>query len=141
MPNGDVEFRGITPYIFCRDAAAMLRWYSETFGFEEKSRWLDERGRVHNAEMCVGHTELWLDGTGAERSRTDGSQPAQYIGVWVDDVDAMHERVRASGVDAEPPEDKPYGVRTFGVTDPEGHRWFFMHPIPVAVAPGASVDA
>jgi uncharacterized glyoxalase superfamily protein PhnB len=44
----------------------------------------------------------------------------------VDDVDAMHARVRAAGVEAEPPENKFYGIRVFQVTDPEGYAWGFM---------------
>jgi uncharacterized glyoxalase superfamily protein PhnB len=34
--------------------------------------------------------------------------------------------VKAAGVEAKPPEEKPYGVRTYGVTDPEGYEWGFM---------------
>ena len=36
--------------------------------------------------------------------------------------------VKAAGIDAKPPEEKPYGVRTYGVTDPEGYDWGFMEP-------------
>jgi uncharacterized glyoxalase superfamily protein PhnB len=36
--------------------------------------------------------------------------------------------VNAAGIDVKPPEDKPYGVRTFGVTDPDGYEWGFMQP-------------
>jgi uncharacterized glyoxalase superfamily protein PhnB len=46
----------------------------------------------------------------------------------VDDVDAHHARVTSAGVDVTPPEDKPYGVRMFGVTDPDGYEWGFMQP-------------
>jgi uncharacterized glyoxalase superfamily protein PhnB len=56
-------------------------------------------------------------------SSTDADRRAeQWIGVWVDDVDAMYERVTAAGVAVDPPEDKPYGVRILTVTDPEGYR-------------------
>ena len=49
-----------------------------------------------------------------------------WIGVWVDDVDAMYERVKAAGVESEPPEDKDYDVRSYSVKDPEGVNWGFM---------------
>ena len=57
-----------------------------------------------------------------------GHGPEQLILIWVDDVDAHHARVTAAGIDVKPPEDKPYGVRTFGVTDPDGYEWGFMQP-------------
>ena len=41
---------------------------------------------------------------------------------WVDDVDAVHERVRAAGIEpATAPADAPWGERYFHVRDPDGH--------------------
>jgi len=44
----------------------------------------------------------------------------------VDDSDAMYEQVKAAGIEPNPPEDKPFGVRSFSVRDPEGYSWGFM---------------
>jgi uncharacterized glyoxalase superfamily protein PhnB len=41
----------------------------------------------------------------------------------------MHARVLAAGVDAPPPEQQPYGPRTFTVTDPWGYHWDFWQPV------------
>jgi uncharacterized glyoxalase superfamily protein PhnB len=47
----------------------------------------------------------------------------------VDDVDAHHARARAAGATiAAPPEDQPYGDRSYRAVDPEGHRWIFAGP-------------
>jgi len=48
----------------------------------------------------------------------------QYFGyLVVDDVDAYHaEVVAAGGTPKGPPEDKPWGMREFGIATPEGHR-------------------
>jgi uncharacterized glyoxalase superfamily protein PhnB len=120
-----MELRGVTPYLHYDDASAMLEWLGRVFGFVERKRWPDAEGGVRNAEMIVGDTEVWLDGDpGWWRSR--GRRPEEWIGVWVGNVDAMYARVKAAGVDAEPPEDKPYGVRMFQVKDPEGYTWGFM---------------
>jgi PhnB protein len=116
---------GIVPYLFCEDAGALADWYVGVFGFEELSRYADDTGRVRNAELKVGDTELWLDG-GPPRGSLGGGPPV-WIGVWVDDPDAMARRIRAKGVEIDAPEDKPYGVRMTGsVTDPAGYRWGFM---------------
>ena len=123
-----MTFGGLTPYLHYDDAGAMLEWLSRVFGFEERSRWPDEKGIVRNAEMRVGETELWLDGD-PDWWRTRGRGPEDWIGVWVDDVDAMYARVKAAGAEAAPPVDKQFGVRMFQVKDPEGYTWGFMRRI------------
>ena len=46
--------------------------------------------------------------------------------VYVDRVDAHHERAQSAGAKIlSPPEDAPYG-RLYRAEDLEGHRWMFM---------------
>jgi len=119
-----VTFGGFVPYVPYEDAGAALDWLHDTFGFEERARYVDKDGVVQQAEMRVGDAELWVSGLrpGDDASRHAGT----WIGVWVDDVDAMYERVRAAGIDADEPVDKDYDVRTFSVQDPAGYSWGFM---------------
>lgn len=50
---------------------------------------------------------------------------------WVDDVDAMHERVLAAGHQPEmAPADAPWGERYFHVRDPAGHELSFARLLP-----------
>ena len=126
------NFTGIVPYLFYDDAAAALDWYARVFGFEEIGRWATPEGRIHNADMRVGNTELWLDGSGVYQV-TD-SRPA-WVGVWVDDVDAMHERVQAAGVACDPPVDREFGVRMLTVDDGMGHLWGFMKRVDSDASP------
>jgi uncharacterized glyoxalase superfamily protein PhnB len=125
MTNETTTFRGLVPYLFYDDVPTMLEWYSRVFGWIEIGRWLKD-GKVENAEMRVGNTELWLDGGGAATLEHAGAVHPVWVGVWVDDVDAMHEQIRAAGVEAPPPVDKPYGVRMLTVEDPAGYQWGFM---------------
>lgn len=122
------RFEGLVPYVFVDDAERMLAWYSEVFGFVETQRWVEE-GRIQNAEMRVGDTEVWIDGGGTRSFDSDGEPARPWIGVWVDDPDAMREQVDAAGVHAHGPEDKPYGVRMLTVSDPEGNSWGFMRKL------------
>lgn len=135
MPETHVTFAGITPYLHYDDISAALHWLTRVFGFVEKGRWLDDQGQITNAELQVGPTEVWLDGApGWWKSK--GRRPEEWIGVWVDDVDAMYARVKHAEVDLEPPESKFYGVRVLQVTDPEGYVWGFLERAPlVARAP------
>jgi uncharacterized glyoxalase superfamily protein PhnB len=125
MTDRTVTFGGLVPQVHYEDAGAMLDWLSRVLGFEERSRYVDRDGIVRQAEMRVGDVELWLSGRGSgyweTRPRPDG-----WIGVWVDDVDAQYERVRAAGVEAPPPVDQDYDVRSFNVRDPEGYLWGFL---------------
>ena len=120
-----IEFAGITPYLHYDDAATMIEWLTRVFGFTEKGRWVDAQGTVRAAELYVGATEVWLDGD-PEWWKQKGRRPEEFIGVWVDDVDAMFTRVKSAGIAAEAPESKFYAVRVFQVTDPEGYTWGFM---------------
>lgn len=120
----------LVPYLFYSDIEATIDWYVRVFGFVEKDRWRGPDGAVQNAEMTVGDTELWMDGGGADRP----ADAKPWIGVWLDDraaVDAMHAHVVAEGVEpASAPHDRPFGIRTFDVKDPEGYTWGFLCPIP-----------
>jgi uncharacterized glyoxalase superfamily protein PhnB len=124
--TASVKFRGLTPYLHYEDAGAILDWLARVFGFEERARYVDADGIVREAEMLVGDTEIWMAGHDPGYWQQKGGGPDQLTMVWVDDVDAHYARVRAAGVETDPPEDKTYGVRTYGVSDPEGYQWGFM---------------
>lgn len=130
MAGAPISFGGITPYLHYDDISAALAWLTRVFGFVEKGRWVDDAGRVTNAELSVGPTEIWLDGS-PDWWKHEGRRPQDWIGVWVSDVEAMHARVTAAGVDAPGPETKFYGVRVLQVRDLEGYVWGFMSRAPV----------
>jgi PhnB protein len=115
---------GLVAYLFYEDASTMIDWYTTVFGFKEHSRYTNADGKVTNAELIVGDTELWMDGKPPASWSASG---VAWIGVWVDDPDAIYERIKAHGLAIAAPEDKPYGVRLTGVVeDPAGYRWGFM---------------
>ncbi len=117
------DYQGIVPYLFYDDAGAAMAWYSRVFGFEEIGRWENDAGKVQNGEMRVGTTELWLDGSG---KKTDTDERPHWIGIWVDDVDAMYTKVTRAGVECDDPVDREFGVRMLTVPDGMGHLWGFM---------------
>ncbi len=120
------DYKGIVPYLFYDDAAAAMEWYGKVFGFEEIGRWADDDGKIQNAEMRIGNTELWLDGSG--RRKDDDERPT-WIGIWVDDVDAVFARIQEAGIDCEAPADRDFGVRMLNVPDPMGYLWGFIRRI------------
>jgi uncharacterized glyoxalase superfamily protein PhnB len=73
----------------------------------------------------------WKDG-GLASPMDLPAMPYQLF-VEVDDVDAHFRRAQEAGaVIIAAPEDQPYGHRTYRTLDPEGHRWIFASPVPVA---------
>jgi uncharacterized glyoxalase superfamily protein PhnB len=117
----------IFPTLRCRDADAMIRWLTEVLGFVEHAVHRADGAVVH-AELAVGTSLVMLgqarDGdydalVGDLRGRrTD----AVYIAV--DDADAIHARVVASGARIEMElTQTDYGSREFACRDPEGNLW------------------
>ena len=135
-----VQFKRITPNLMYEDAAAAIDWLERVFGFEERARYVDREGAVNQAEIYAGDTEIWLSGHGIGYWDSHSRGPAQYLVVWVDDVDAMYDRVRAAGISAPAPVDQTWGVRNFYVTDPGGYHWGFHKRLPSGYRQVKSVE-
>lgn len=136
-----MTFEGLTPYLNYEDAGAALDWLSRVFGFQERSRYVDKDGVVRQAEMLVGTTELWLGGRGPGHWESRGRRPDDFIMVWVDDVDAMYDRVVAAGAEVQrPPKDESYDVRSLPVKDPEGYTWNFIRRLGTGYIQTKSLD-
>lgn len=116
-------YTGVSPYLFYADAAAALDWLERVFGFGPRQTW-GEDGKVDEAHIQVGPQKIMMTNLAPGPDQGGGS----LLVVHVDDVDALHERVRAAlegEQEVAPPEDKDYGPRTFDVTDPWGYHWYF----------------
>ena len=63
----------------------------------------------------------------------DYRPPAEVWGrviLWVDDVDAVHDRAVAAGYEPSTlPADAPWGERYFHISDPDGHELSFAAPL------------
>ena len=117
--------RGTVPYVLCADAGAVADWCTAVLGFVERGRWADDDGTVTNVELTVGDSEVWLDGPVPDW-RDRGGGLGAWVGLLVDDVDAVHRELTAAGHDVGQPLTRGFGVRELTVTDPEGHQWGFL---------------
>jgi len=121
----------ITPYLFYEDAGAALDFLSRAFGFEETMHSAMPDGRVAHAEMRLGDGALFLgapDG-GYRGPRSLGANTC-CLYVYVDDVDTHCGRAREAGAEVvDEPADQEYGDRRYHARDPEGHDWYFAHPL------------
>ena len=73
----------------------------------------------------AGYLNLQLGGTRAS------SEPIWGRAIfWVDDVDTMHARALAAGLEPlTSPADAPWGERYFHIRDPDGHELSFARPL------------
>lgn len=119
----------IYPTFRYRDPAAVIDWLRDTIGFTVHARHPAEGDVVH-AELAYGSSMIMLgavrdDAYGALVG-SPGHDGGKSIYIAVEDVDALHDRVLASGVlIQEGLVDRDYGSREFTCRDPEGNLWCF----------------
>ena len=104
------------PVLQVRDVVRSRDFYCGKLGFSSHGIWGDNLFCiVQNGPVTIAF----------QKSYTDGPLPlnqywAAYI--YVPDADALHARWKAAGVPiTRAPEDMPYGLREYDVTDPDGH--------------------
>ncbi|MGH3447845.1 MAG: MerR family transcriptional regulator [Nocardioidaceae bacterium] len=123
--------RRVTLLVY-RDIAAGHSYLVDVLGLAPGPITYDGDRAVH-AEVHAGDGVVWLHREAPEHRMVSplatGTVTAS-LAVLVDDVDAHHARVAATGavVDYEPT-DMPYGVREYSMRDPEGHLWSFQTPL------------
>src|SRR6266508_3189063 len=130
----------ISAAVFYDDAAAAIDWLCRAFGFEVRLKVEGEGGRIEHSELVYGEGLIMVGETGGDRAgqehmvspRSTNGGNTQTLCVFVDDVDAHCAHAVASGARIfRGLETSDYGEaywadRTYGVTDPEGHLWFFI---------------
>lgn len=125
----------VVPILNVSDIRESFAWFVKLGwrrGFEWSSDESDARPGFGSVE--AGGCEIFLcrDGQGSRGKGSnrltfgpDGDETADkgaWMSIWVDDVDAVHERCVAEGLDVtHPPTDEPWGVRECHVRHPDGH--------------------
>ena len=109
----------VTTGFRAEDAKRMLQFLEKAFGAEHLS------GDIEHAEIRLGETVMELSDAHGQWGPTRGAYH-----LFVSDCDAVYaEAVRAGATSIWAPEDKPYGERSGGVTDPWGNQWYIATPI------------
>ncbi len=137
----DAAWPRVVPMLNYENAEAAIAFLGEAFGFRERQRFVDVRGKLTDAILDVPGGGVVMLGEGipayqGPRRHRETCEAAQrwqdtpYIVdgvlVTVADVDRLHTRARDAGaVILSEPEDTPHG-RQCRVEDPEGHRWMLM---------------
>ena len=94
-------------------------WYRDRLGFD--IIWYNEAGRI--GAVAHGDSAIFF-------RETETPAPPSVFWIFVDDVDAAYAELSALGAPTEaPPEDMPWGLRQFTLTDPYGNRFYLHHDL------------
>lgn len=129
----------VVPMLSYEDGVAALEWLAHAFGFHERTRLIDEHGRLSHGELETGNGLIMLATTPnyqgprrhrqhCEAARRWSSVPWVIDGalVYVDDVDAHYQRAKASGATILSEPEDGFPGRRYRAEDLEGHRWMFL---------------
>jgi uncharacterized glyoxalase superfamily protein PhnB len=135
----------ILPMLSYEDGVAAIVFLRDAFGFTERMRMTNDDGSIGHAELALGDAVVALatpSGIGYESPKrhrahcttalrwTEQPWIVNGLMIYVDDVDAHAERAEKAGAQVlSPPQDNPYGTRSYRVEDLEGHRWMFSQHV------------
>ena len=125
IPDG---YHTVQPYLYFKNAAEAIAFYTKVFGASERMRMPDKNGRIMHAEISIGDSCIML----ADESEAFGAYSPEHYGgapmslmIYVDDCDAIYKRALDAGAKSlREPADQFYGDRMAGVADPFGFHWF-----------------
>jgi uncharacterized glyoxalase superfamily protein PhnB len=123
-----LEPQRIYPTFRYKNAAKMIDFLVEAFGFEVHAKYMDG-DKVAHAQLAFGQSMIMLgdekdDAYGAMVGGPADGGKSTYIAV--EDTDAVYARARAAGATIlEEPTNRDYGSRDFICRDPEGNVWSF----------------
>ncbi len=107
--------------IFVQDYEGTVDFYVEKLGFQVNER------TARSSMLSAGTFRLLVHVDGPPSAPAD---LAMHLHLDVDDVDAYYRELLDRGVEApEPPQDRPWGLRTFHIHDPNGYEWEFTQEI------------
>jgi uncharacterized glyoxalase superfamily protein PhnB len=130
----------IIPMLAYENGAAAMDWLCKAFGFTEKIRMLDDKGRLAHGELVLGDDIIMLaapteDYQSPKRHRQTCETAAKWYSipyiingvlVLVDDVETHYRRAKEHGATIlSNIETGGPGIR-YRVEDLEGQRWMFM---------------
>lgn len=123
----------IIPVLAYEDIEAGHDFLVKVFGFTSGGLHRLDDGTVVHGEVTLGDCTVWLHRVAPEVgmvSARDRDGASSGLSVHIPDVDEHYRRVKEAGAEIErEPSDQPYGLREYGVRDPDGHRWWFATPL------------
>jgi len=143
MKPTPADWPRISSGLHYREAAKMIDWLCEAFGFAIRLKVVGESGRIEHSELEFGDGLVMVgqERDDVQRFGTKFVSPlaaggnTQNLMLYVDDLDAHCARARRAGARiVDEPSVHDYGDdywvdRSYGALDPEGHMWWISQRI------------
>ena len=127
------KFERIIPILVYEDIPSAHDFLIDAFGFASGGVQRTPDGVAVHGEVRAGDLVIWLHRATPEHNFASPRSQAVATGglvVHIDDVDAHYAHARERGARMETElQDQPYAQREYGVSDTEGHRWWFASPL------------
>jgi catechol 2,3-dioxygenase-like lactoylglutathione lyase family enzyme len=108
-----------------RDLKASTRYYTEVLGFKREPVEADGW-----SFMTRDSFKVMLGECPGEKPASDLGDHSYFAYWYIDGLDEFHDEIaRRGAVITSKPEDKPWGLREFGLRTPDGHRITCGQPI------------
>jgi len=125
IPDG---YHSVQPYLYFKNAAEAIAFYTKVFGATERMRMPGKDGRIMHAEISIGDSCVMM----ADENADVGAYSTEHFGgapmslmIYVEDCDAVYKQAIAAGAKSlREPADQFYGDRMAGVADPFGFYWY-----------------
>lgn len=129
LANQSAPTSAVVPIVIYTDVAKAIDWLSGAFGFRERLRAAGRDGVVSHAQLRAADGDLIIGRAGGPFTAPSVAVH-QYVLVAVENVDEHFERAKTFGARVvQPPENMPFGVRHYTVSDLDGHWWTFSQNV------------
>ena len=125
IPDG---YHSVQPYLYFKNTAEAIAFYSKVFGATERMRMPDKNGRIMHAEINIGDCCIMMadenPAVGAYSTEHFGGAPMSLM-LYVEDCETVYKQALNAGAKSlREPADQFYGDRMAGVSDPFGFHWW-----------------
>ena len=130
------QFKKLTPNLLVANVERSLAFYVDTLGFARGMTVPDASPFVF-AAVTSGDVEIFVNdaATAVKEYPAFAGKPLGATGtmyIELEGVDALHERIKSSVTITMPLVTQFYGMREFGVLDPDGYVITFAERVPQA---------
>ena len=118
----------VMPMIVVQSVDAIRNFYVDTLGFSHVMGMVGKDGQLDFCTVVMGEARIMFMRAPGDKPSPSGKQPVE-IYLEVEDVEALHGRLKKSGVAiTDPLTLQWWGDRTFKVLDPNGYEvWFYTN--------------
>ena len=130
MANERLTLKSTSPGLTVNDLQASIAFYRDALGFEVGDKW-EEEGKLLGIEMVAGPVTFMLNQDDWKKGRDrDKGQGVRIFCATDQDVDRIAERARAHGAKIEHEPRDEWGMRAFGLVDPDGYKLTIARELP-----------